>query len=149
MRTERVGLPRRCRSAGSVHPRTSARRSSTSPARRRAGSLARRSASTADRRRADPVKFQLPVTRPVTLRRMPRLVAAFALAFAALIPWWRTPQAAVSRPPPPTPRPPLVVFRGDDAAGMPAAHAALDHVLGTSIGQKARELLVSGTLAGP
>jgi len=80
---------------------------------------------------------------------MLRLVA-IALAFAALIPWWRTAPAAVPpRPEPPRPALPLFVFRGDDASGLPVARAALERVLETSIGAKARELLESGTLAGP
>jgi hypothetical protein len=77
-------------------------------------------------------------------------IAALVVAFAALIPWWRSAPAAVPpRPEPPAPASPLIVFRGDDAAGLPVARAALERVLDTSIGAKARELLGSGTLAGP
>lgn len=74
--------------------------------------------------------------------------AAFVFGFAALIPWWRSAPAAV---PPPTapPRPPLVVFHGDDATGLPAARAALQNVLDTTIGRQVRERLASSAFAGP
>jgi hypothetical protein len=44
---------------------------------------------------------------------------------------------------------PPVLFMGDDGPALPRARAALERVLSTPVGVKARELLDAGVLAGP
>jgi hypothetical protein len=78
-------------------------------------------------------------------------LSALLLSVAAFLPWWRAESA------PTTPYPtallrrhePAIVFVGDDGPALPRARSALERVLQTPVGVKARELLESGVLVGP
>lgn len=79
--------------------------------------------------------------------RLPTLL----LSLTALLPWWQPePEALPKRSPIALHRVgPSVIFVGDVGPALPRAQAALERVLQTQVGVKARELLESGVLAGP
>ncbi len=74
----------------------------------------------------------------------------FLVAVGILFPAWEA-EFELPRPARPATRAasPAVVFVGDAGPALPRARAALERVLATPIGVKARELLDAGVLGGP
>ena len=77
-------------------------------------------------------------------------LSALVLFLSAAIPWWPSDRVEVPGVPLPARRyAPVVLFVGDDGPALPRARGALERVLSTPVGSKARELLDAGLLAGP
>jgi hypothetical protein len=77
-------------------------------------------------------------------------LSALLLSLTVLFPWWEAePSARATRPVAVRHAGPAVIFVGDSGPALPRAQAALQRVLGTEVGVKARELLENGVLGGP
>lgn len=72
------------------------------------------------------------------------------VSIGLLVPWWHPEPEPLRHVPLVAHRmQPTVVFIGDAGPALPRARAALERVLATPVGVKARELLDAGVLAGP
>jgi hypothetical protein len=72
------------------------------------------------------------------------------VSIGLLIPWWSAEPERPRHVPPAAHRlQPAVIFIGDVGPAVPRARMALERVLATPVGAKARELLDAGVLRGP